>query len=354
MWGDKEALGKLFKAAKSAKKVKDFYHSKLPVTAEEGTKLGRKLGKKVLKKLDQTPGQPGKSPSEALECGKNSVRQLGDNTSIAVPERCNSLLGQFEIPGTGGWPARCHDPSSTQHPEGNFIRRGLLRGLCQAFSSLAGHEWEQADRARGKPTCNDRFPSDAHIAKIEADKQLKAKLDKAKAELIEHRKKVQEKVNAGGQVEQGDIEKAAQFIAEGAFPSFKGKDKQEAIELAGWYMGDVKPKATDGKHTPEAAWVAAPKVTAKDIPINKAVGQEAFKLTNRGPYAGLFQDASPQGSETCYSPAGLAEAQPGKNWDRISAALGYVDQNLRKNKRACKGCDKGGDKWVLACGSTAA
>ncbi|OAQ71929.2 hypothetical protein VFPPC_00006 [Pochonia chlamydosporia 170] len=342
---DTETLYKLYTAASGAKSVRDFYISGLPVTADAASKLGTSLGIQMLNKMDATPGQPvtvvvtflkgvvgciseGKSASEAFECGKKNIWGLGDNMSILLPERCNNFLGQFEVPGTGGWPGRCHDPSIKQHPEGNSARRGILRSACKVFYFLQGSRFEEADRLRGKPNCDERFPSDDRIAKMEAESQLKIKMDKATIDLINFRRRLLDRFNQNLQVSTyySDIEEAATYIAQGAFPSAVGKDNKEIMQLAEWFLGDLHPE-WDLKD-----WVAAPEVPARNITTDDRDFRKAHDLIRGGPYAGLFRDSKPQ-SETCYSAAGLAEAQPSTNWDKLAAALGLIEKTLRKNQR---------------------
>ncbi|KFG81382.1 hypothetical protein MANI_016364 [Metarhizium anisopliae] len=222
---------------------------------------------------------------------------------------------------------------------------------------------------------------DAILKHCEALEDSILRLNEARTRLIAHREQVQEKVDAGGRVEPEDIDKAAEYISEGAFPSFPSDDGDKVWELAAWYMGDVKAQnmdmtlETESDEQPETmeespettsedsqsapadppAWLAASRVVAGAIALDEAVGREVFALVDEGPYVGLFDEAPPHANETCYSPAGLARAKPGEIWDRISAALVYIEQNVAEGmKRVCKGCYRGRDEWRLACGSTSA
>ncbi|KAG8418483.1 hypothetical protein J3458_005892 [Metarhizium acridum] len=232
---------------------------------------------------------------------------------------------------------------------------------------------EACGKAAMTPPADDGL-RDAVFKHCEALEDGILRLNEARTRLIAHREQVREKVNAGGQVEPEDIDKAVEYISNGAFPSFPNDDGDKVRELAAWYMDDVKPENRDMTPGPESrdgqspesrdgqsapvdppAWVAASRVMAKAIPLDGAVGREAFNLVDRGPYAGLFNEAAPNRNETCYSPAGLVSAQPGEIWDRISAALVYIEQNLvGEKKKICKGCYGGNDQWDLACGSATA
>ena len=375
---DKEVLKKLYNIVQDSKKVKVFLNAKLPVTAVEATKLGRKLGKSTLNKLDATPGQPisvitafltgviecavkGKSAGDVLECGKSNVLELGDNTSIEVPERCSSILGQFEIPGTG-WPARCHDTSIKQHKEGNAVRRWWLRGLCKAFSGLEGKRLAEAQRRHGQPLCNERFPSNAMITMMEADKQLQdklkadrqlsAKIEETHGQLVTFRREVEDRISvSGGSIAEADIDKAASLIAAGAFPAFvhHGQPK-DAKELADWYMGAISAQGRAAAPALTADWAVAGEVAASEIPQDNAATKAAYVALNDKPYRSLFQPGlSLEGSEKCYAPPGLNKTQP-TGWVTISAALVYLNDKMRDNQRACKGCAQDSN-WVLRCSS---
>ncbi|OAA36852.1 Bordetella pertussis toxin A [Metarhizium rileyi] len=223
-------------------------------------------------------------------------------------------------------------------------------------------------------TCDDAFmepPVDVdlwhdllHRCEALYDKALT--LNEARTQLIDHREQVQRKMNAGGRVEDEDIEQAAVYITNGAFPSLTAMNSAEVMKLAAWYMGDMKPETlldveSEGNETTTAvrqpAWAVTGQVVAGDIPRDEAVTTKMRRLVNRVPYIGLLQVTSLRGSEPCYSAEGLAEVRPSNNWDRVSAALVYIEQKLAREKQqqqqqACKACQRWGEIWVLACGWT--
>ncbi|OAA33956.1 hypothetical protein BBO_09385 [Beauveria brongniartii RCEF 3172] len=176
-------ITKLYDLYKSGKKIKDF--NNVVSKAKPGKALetlAKKLGggltaSKVRSSLEKFPSQPqtvvfsfligigecllqGKTITQAVECGKASVRALGDNATIQVPKTCNNRLGQLELFGTG-WPAPCHDPSDVQHPQGNAAHRGIKWALCKSLS--VGEPQHPGGGPRRGPSCDERFPTDKQI-----------------------------------------------------------------------------------------------------------------------------------------------------------------------------------------------
>ncbi|OAQ62765.1 GLEYA domain-containing protein [Pochonia chlamydosporia 170] len=353
----KDTLSKLVTLALDSNTVQSFVTAKLPVTLSAIDGVTKRIGAPVLENLDSLPSRPativftflgdflsctiqGKTLNEAYDCATRAVSALGDSRTVVVPERCNNPLGQLEIPFTGGWPARCHDPTSTQHPEGNWMRRALFRGLCKTGNLLMGSKFAEADRVRGR-SCDDRFPSDADISKIK-DAHLKAKMELALTGLIDYHKQVQARVDEGGVVTSGDVEKAAEYIAQGAFPSYEGKDKEEAMQLARLFMGNVQSAV----HLQQ--WASQPVAIVQIIPMDQVAIKKALEITNTR-YPGLFQDTALEGNQLCYSAQEVLKL-PFSNRDRVSESLIYIEQTMRKNVRTCKGCPRGGGKWAFACG----
>ncbi|KAK2593626.1 hypothetical protein QQS21_008674 [Conoideocrella luteorostrata] len=352
----------IYEAAKKAKKIKEFLDSTLKIKPGQVQSLSKNVGKNALKKIRyETPGQPGnvvlafllgiggcalegKSSSEIFECGKSSVRELGDNTSIEVPEPCNNRLGQFELLNTG-WPAKCHDPNTTQHPAGNSAKRWLLRGACSLFET---EKFAAAARRRGEQSCDERFPSDGMLEADKAKKEAMEKiLERAKTELISHYEKVQKWVTGGGggQIGKGDIDKTAKLITQGTLGAEGSEDWKAAYKLAGRFMGSLK-NAED-----QITWAIASRVPAKNITIDKDVSKNALRLATLK--KGMFKDTLIKDSDLCYSPAGLAEFQPSADWQPMLTALDLVDKQLWKKKFLCKACDVGAGSWALGCSSAA-
>ncbi|OAQ71932.1 hypothetical protein VFPPC_12675 [Pochonia chlamydosporia 170] len=351
----------LLSVAGQAKKVKDFYNSKLPVTASQARKLGTKAGTRVLKSLDSTPGRPatvvftwlfgiancvaeGKKTDELLECGKVALQSMGDNRSIDLPEPCNNFLGQFEIPGTGR-PAPCYDRNVKEHPAGNWRKRAWMRFLCKTARFLQGGETPY-DRER-QGTCEERFPSDAELAAIPTYEQVRARMQNAARALDLHKKEVQKRVNDGGhQVSWKDITTAAKFMADGAFSDAEKGEMTEAesIKLAKEFLRDVQLPRNEH-------WATVTSITAKVIPVDQADVNQAVGIAN-SVRRDLFQNSLPREDEVCYTDIIIArEQQRQPNWRDVAGALQKINNTIAEEQRACKACPpKDGGKWVLACG----
>ena len=388
---DKLALAKVLQSMKVGMTAKAFADMKLPISGNAVSKLSRAYGVAIVGKMNATPGQPativytffrgvfecaGKPIGEAIECGRDAVRLLGDNSAITLPKKCNSYLGQLELLGTG-WPAPCNDPEIKQHPKGNAASRWVMRKACEAFS----HEQTIEERLRGDPTCAEKFPSDGEIAqneealaaeavKLEEDEFTKARLEEAKNNLVALRKEVQDKLNRGNEIDAQDIERAAAYIADGAFldsaTSSGEYEVERSTDLAVWYLGDMKPETNDLddlSSKPLPSWVTATNVTARYVPFEVEANQKAFdRVDSRADYRNWFQNwswtISPHDDEMCYSQKGLEQGQF-QGFDYISAALTYVQSEQDKDRRGCKACEMvhvpkredGSSVWSLRCGS---
>ncbi|OAA36842.1 hypothetical protein NOR_07362 [Metarhizium rileyi] len=183
-------------------------------------------------------------------------------------------------------------------------------------------------------------------------------LNEAVEKLVTFRNQLQQKIQAGNQVEKDDVIKAARLIRQGSFGIPRSTDESWAKEMAAWYMQDLITSSKRRQPEPPGcyvppAWVTKSSVKASDIPRDRIAGLEAFYIVSNGPFPEIYKaHAQFRGDETCLSAQGFRDAQP-VQWDILSAALLYVNKKFAVWQVACKACRfEGSGEWQLRCGST--
>ncbi|KID81467.1 hypothetical protein MGU_11179 [Metarhizium guizhouense ARSEF 977] len=185
-------------------------------------------------------------------------------------------------------------------------------------------------------------------------------LEEATQDLITFREQLQQRLQDGGKVEQQDIDKAAKIIRKGGLGMPRSSDEDWATEMAAWYLGAVITSAEPNKNNqPECqampTWATETWATAQDIPKDRIASLEAFYIISNGPYKDTY-GAEDQlgGNEKCWSASGLRASKP-INWDKLSAALVYVNKSIGTWRVICKACESERiEEWQLRCGSTKA
>ncbi|KAK2594957.1 hypothetical protein QQS21_007315 [Conoideocrella luteorostrata] len=182
-------------------------------------------------------------------------------------------------------------------------------------------------------------------------------LNTATEELIAFRKKIRQRVKNGGQVERTDIDQAARLISSGGFGALDSTDNDWPTKMAAWYLDDVSNVTELNRDNvpdlgPPPIWVTKKKIKAQYITKSLRAEKQALGILRDGPYGDLFLDEPPHNGEMCWSPSGLEEYKP-VDWDRLVAALTYVNASLEGKAFTCRACESLKDyDWHLRCGST--